>query len=137
MILLYLLSGVLFGLGLSLSGMVDPHKVLDFLAIGTSQWNPALLFVLASAVLVYGAAFFVMRRRKKTIGGQEFVYPLKRSMDRRVVLGSILFGLGWGLVGVCPGPALAHIAYLDSRFAIFILAMYLGFFYKEKFFATK
>ena len=116
--LAYLLSGALFGLGLSLSGMIDAAKVRGFLWVTDPHWNPALLFVLASAVIVY----FVIFRWK---GAPR---PASKRIDRKLIVGAAIFGVGWGLLGVCPGPALAHLPYLDLRYGIFLATMYAGFF---------
>lgn len=125
--LVYLLSGAIFGLGLSISGMIDPLKVKSFLAIGTAGWNPALIFVLGSAVPVYFISFIFLRRRQKTLNGTRFEHPIPRPVDRKLILGSALFGIGWGIAGICPGPALVHIAFLEMNFTAFILAMFVGF----------
>jgi len=131
--LIYLVSGVIFGVGLSLSGMIDPVKVKDFLSVGTPDWNPALLFVLGSAVLVYLMAFFYLRRRRKTLSGSPFKHPAPRPVDRKLVLGSIVFGTGWGIAGICPGPALVNVAFLDLNIAVFILTMFTGFEIQRRF----
>jgi uncharacterized membrane protein YedE/YeeE len=123
----YIVSGAVFGLGLSISGMIDPLKVKSFLAIGSAGWNPALIFVLGAAVPVYFVLFLFLRRREKTLNGTPFAHPAPRPVDRKLVIGSALFGMGWGIAGICPGPALVHIAFLDINFAFFILAMFVGF----------
>lgn len=125
--LVYLLSGAVFGLGLSISGMIDPLKVKSFLAIGSEGWSPALIFVLGSAVLVYFVSFIFLRRRQRTLNGTRFEHPTPRPVDRKLILGSALFGIGWGIAGLCPGPALVHIAFLELNFAAFLLAMFAGF----------
>jgi len=125
--LVYLLSGVLFGLGLSLSGMIDPSKVKGFLAVGTADWNPALVFVLGSAVPVYLISFLFLRKRRRTLQGSPFQHPAPRPVDRKLVLGALLFGMGWGIAGICPGPALVHVAFLDLNFAVFLATMVAGF----------
>jgi uncharacterized protein len=123
----YLFSGAVFGIGLSLSGMIDPLKVKNFLAVGSTDWDPALMFVLGSAVPVYLVAFLFLRRREKTWNGTRFEHPAPRPIDRKLVIGSVLFGAGWGIAGICPGPALVHIAFLDMNFLAFIAAMFAGF----------
>lgn len=122
----YLVSGVLFGLGLSISGMIDPVKIKSFLALGSSGWSPALIFVLGAAVPVYFVAFVFLRRREKALNGSHFGHPPARPIDRKLVIGSALFGVGWGIAGVCPGPAFVHISFLNANFAVFILAMIAG-----------
>jgi uncharacterized membrane protein YedE/YeeE len=125
--LVYLISGAIFGIGLSLSGMINPLKVKEFLSVGFTDWNPALIFVLGSAVPVYLIAFLYLRRRQRTLNGTEFKHPAPRPVDKKLVVGAILFGAGWGVAGICPGPALVHVAFLDMNFAIFIATMITGF----------
>lgn len=125
--LVYLFSGALFGLGLSLSGMIDPLKVKSFLAVGTTGWSPALIFVLGSAVPIYFVSFIFLRRREKTLNGSRFAHPTVRPIDKKLIIGSALFGIGWGVAGICPGPAFVHVAFLDMNFAVFIFAMIAGF----------
>jgi uncharacterized membrane protein YedE/YeeE len=123
----YLIAGAIFGFGLSLSGMINPLKVKEFLSVGFSDWNPALIFVLGSAVPVYLVAFLYLRRRQRTLNGTEFKHPAARPIDKKLVVGAILFGVGWGIAGICPGPALVHVAFLDTNFVIFIATMIAGF----------
>jgi len=124
---LYLVAGIIFSWGLLLSGMSDPEKVKNFLSLGATDWSPALLFVLGPAALTYLAAFLFLRKRQKTLNGVNFQHPKPRPVDRALVLGSILFGVGWGLAGVCPGPALVHLAFPDLGFLVFIATMLVGF----------
>jgi len=116
------LAGLLFGLGLCLSGMIEPGKVLGFLDIA-GLWDPSLAFVMGGAVLVAMAAFRSARGRHTTLSGGAFHYPEARGIDARLILGSLLFGAGWGLFGLCPGPALVDLGFLDSGAALFVLAM--------------
>lgn len=125
--LLYLVSGIIFALGLSISGMIDPLKVKNFLAIGTTDWSPALAFVLGSSIPIYYIAFIFLRKREITLNGNHFGHPAPRPIDKRLVIGSIIFGVGWGIAGVCPGPAIVHMAFLNLHFLAFILAMVVGF----------
>lgn len=99
------LSGLLFGLGLILSGMTDPARVLAFLDV-TGDWNPALAIIMAGAVAVTLPAFALARRRGRTFSGRPIELPDRRTITVRLIAGSAFFGVGWGLVGVCPGPAL-------------------------------
>lgn len=131
--LLYLVSGFIFSIGLSLSGMIDPMKIKSFLAMGTSDWNPALIFVLGSAVPLYGLAFFFLNKRKKSLDGQSFKHPAPRPIDRKLVMGSILFGLGWGIAGLCPGPALTLLSGLDKNIIVFLITMFCGFEIQKRF----
>ncbi len=125
--ILYLLSGVVFALGLSLSGMTNPAKVQSFLNLGSPDWSPALIFVLGAGVVVYSIAYRWILARQRDLGGRDFKAPTPRPIDRKLVLGSTLFGVGWGLAGVCPGPALVHVADLDTGFLTFLLMMFVGF----------
>ncbi len=119
------IAGLLFGLGLILSGMTDPAKVIGFLDI-TGAWNPSLAFVMAGAVLVSYFAFRVAGKRSKTVLSQQILLPTKKEIDARLILGSIIFGVGWGLAGYCPGPALASIATGHKEPLLFVAAMLIG-----------
>jgi uncharacterized membrane protein YedE/YeeE len=130
---IYVFSGFIFAWGLLLSGMADPDKVKNFLALGASQWSPALFFVLVPAALTYLLAFFVLRSRGRTLNGATFAHPKPRPTDKKLVVGSVIFGVGWGLAGVCPGPAIVHVAFLDAGFATFLAAMVAGFELQRRF----
>lgn len=111
-ILSALLTGILFGLGLAIAQMTDPNKVLNFLDI-TGQWDPSLAFVMASALLVVAPAYRFILRRKRPLWGATFQVPTRSDIDSRLVVGSALFGIGWGLSGYCPGPAITALATLS------------------------
>ncbi len=117
--------GLLFGLGLCLSGMTDPAKVLAFLDLA-GAWDPSLAFVMAGAIGVAFVAFRIAGRRGRTLAGDPVILPAGQSIDGRLIGGSLLFGVGWGLVGLCPGPAIADIGFFDGRAALFVLAMAVG-----------
>ncbi len=119
------LVGLLFGLGLCLSGMTDPRKVLGFLDL-EGAWDPSLAFVMAGAVAVAFVAFRIASRRSRAISGEPFHVPTAKDIDGRLIMGSLIFGVGWGLVGLCPGPAIADIGFLDRSAALFVLAMAAG-----------
>ena len=122
-------SGLLFGLGLAISGMIYPAKVTAFLdigAIGSGGWDPSLAFVLAAAVLVSMAALRIAHRHRHPLAASTFSSPAARRVDVPLVLGSILFGIGWGLSGLCPGPAIANIAFSLPDILIFLVAMAAG-----------
>lgn len=124
-----LASGLLFGMGLAISGMIDPAKVKAFLDIGaiaSGGWDPSLAFVLASAVLVSMAAIRIAHRHRHPIAAASFSVPSARRVDVPLVIGSILFGVGWGLSGLCPGPAIANIAFSLPDIGIFLAAMAVG-----------
>jgi uncharacterized membrane protein YedE/YeeE len=120
-----LACGFIFGLGLLVSGMVQPAKVLGFLDVfGT--WDPSLAVVMAAALFVSNAGFALSRRRQRPILAPRSLWPSKTGVDPPLVIGSALFGVGWGLVGLCPGPALANLATLSPRVIVFVAAMALG-----------
>lgn len=126
-----LISGLMFGLGLAISGMIDPGKVKAFLDIGaisTGGWDPSLAFVLASAVLVSMAALRIAHRHRHPVAATTFASTSIRRIDIPLVLGSIVFGIGWGLSGLCPGPAIANIAFSLPDILIFLVAMAIGSF---------
>lgn len=119
------LSGILFGAGLVISGMTDTSKVLAFLDV-TGDFNPALALVMVGAIGVFLPGYFLSRRLKRPLLTQEFSHPEKTSVDTSLILGSSLFGIGWGLSGVCPGPAVVNVASLNSGFLGFFVAMLAG-----------
>ena len=123
--LVALLSGIAFGIGLILSGMVNPAKVLAFLDI-TGQWDPSLAFVMAGAVLVGYFAFKLAKRRGQTLLSAPIHLPTSSKVDSRLILGSLVFGIGWGLAGICPGPGLVLAASGHSGAVVFVAAMLLG-----------
>ncbi|HKX93080.1 MAG TPA: YeeE/YedE family protein [Methylibium sp.] len=120
-----LLAGLVFGIGLIVSGMADPAKVLGFLDLA-GAWDPSLAFVMAGAILVGVVAFFVAGRRARTFLGGELKLPTARQIDRRLVLGSVVFGIGWGIAGFCPGPALVALGLGEAKALVFVAAMLAG-----------
>lgn len=120
-----LLTGLVFGLGLIVSGMTNPAKVLGFLDLA-GRWDPSLALVMAGAVAVSFVAFAVASRRKVSWLGAEMKLPTARQIDRRLVLGSLLFGVGWGIAGFCPGPALVALGMGVTKAAVFVVAMLVG-----------
>ena len=120
-----LISGMLFGLGLTLSGMSDPAKVLGFLNI-TGTWVPDLIFVMGGAVVVTFVLTPWVMRREAPLLASAFTVPLKQALDRRLIGGAMLFGIGWGLSGYCPGPALVSLLYGYESTLIFCAAMFAG-----------
>lgn len=120
-----LLAGLVFGLGLILSGMANPVKVLGFLDI-TGTWDPSLGFVMAGAIAVGLVAFTLARRRTVSLLSAEMRLPSARQIDRRLVIGSVLFGIGWGVAGFCPGPAIVSLGMGESKGFLFVAAMLLG-----------
>jgi uncharacterized membrane protein YedE/YeeE len=120
-----LLAGMVFGLGLIVSGMANPAKVLDFLDLA-GNWDPSLAFVMAGAIAVGAVAFAVANRRAVSFLGAEMQLPSARHIDRRLVAGSVLFGTGWGVAGFCPGPALVSVGMGEIKALVFVAAMLVG-----------
>lgn len=119
------LAGLLFALGLGISGMTSPAKVLAFLNL-RGAWDPSLLFVMAGAILVYGVGYRLARKRKGPVLDKSWHVPTSREITPALITGSALFGLGWGLAGYCPGPALVSLATGSLRPVAFVAAMLLG-----------
>jgi uncharacterized membrane protein YedE/YeeE len=124
-ILMALLAGLLFGLGLILSGMTDPAKVMGFLDL-SGNWDPSLALVMGGALLVGSLAFPFVVKRPKSILGDALRLPTTTQIDRRLVLGGLTFGVGWGLAGYCPGPAIASLAQGGMKPLLFFIAMLAG-----------
>ena len=120
-----LLAGLVFGLGLILSGMANPAKVLGFLDLA-GAWDPSLALVMAGAIAVGLVAFTFARRRTLSLLGAEMKLPSSRQTDRRLVGGSLLFGIGWGVAGFCPGPALVALGMGQGKALVFVMAMLAG-----------
>ncbi|MGX5845080.1 DUF6691 family protein [Mesorhizobium sp. ArgA1] len=118
-------SGLIFGLGLSFSGMLDPVRVQGFLDV-FGPWDPSLAFVLGGAVTVAAIGVVVSRRRARPAFDAEFHLPGTRGIDRRLVVGSAMFGIGWGIAGFCPGPAISALALGKAEVIVFVVAMVLG-----------
>lgn len=117
--------GTLFGAGLALSGMTNPGRVLGFLDVA-GRWDPTLAIVLAAALVPSAIAYLQVRRMSRPIMAEEFCIPQNRVIERRLVLGAGLFGIGWGLVGLCPGPALAGLVLGAWQTWVFVAAMIAG-----------
>nr|WP_207225108.1 DUF6691 family protein [Rivibacter subsaxonicus] len=124
-VLTSLLAGLLFGLGLIVSGMADPAKVLGFLDLA-GAWDPSLAFVMLGAIAVGVLAFFVARERTVSLIGAEMKLPTARHIDRRLLAGSTLFGIGWGIAGFCPGPGLVALGMGEFKAFVFVAAMLAG-----------
>ena len=126
-----LLSGFIFGLGLTISSMTNPAKVIGFLDI-TGNWDPSLMFVMIGAIAISAPIFYLLRNKTKPLFSLNFEIPTIKNLDKQLILGASLFGIGWGMVGFCPGPAIASLALLKPFSAIFVIAM-AGGFYISKF----
>ena len=125
--LISLLSGIIFGLGLTISGMVNPQKVLGFLNL-FGEWDPSLIFVMVGAIIIFAPMHFIFKRKSRPIFAKEFQINNNRNIDKKLLIGSGLFGAGWGLAGLCPGPAISSISFLNPNSLIFVLSMFVGFF---------
>lgn len=121
------IAGLLFGLGLALAGMTDPARVLGFLDI-FGAWDPTLMFVLGGAVVTTFIDYRLVFRRERPMLGETFQLPTRRDLDARLIGGAALFGIGWGLSGYCPGPAIASIAGLTAPLFAMLVAMVAGWF---------
>jgi len=121
-LLISFVVGLIFGLGLIVSGMADPGKVTSFLDL-TGNFDPSLVMVMAGAIAVGATAFRQARRMGRTLLGSPMQLPEATPIDRRLLLGSTLFGIGWGLAGICPGPGLVLLGMGDTRGLMFCLAM--------------
>jgi uncharacterized membrane protein YedE/YeeE len=124
-IIIPLLCGLLFGTGLAMSGMTDTRVVLGFLDI-TGAWNPALLLVMVGALAVTIPGFWLTQKRNAPLLAPQFFLPGTRKIEMQPLIGSVIFGVGWGLYGYCPGPALASLTTLNGQPLLFVLAMAAG-----------
>ena len=119
------LVGLLFGLGLIVAGMTDPGKVLAFLDLA-GAWDPSLAFVMGGAILVGLVAFSIAKQRTRSFLGEAMHLPTARDIDPRLIVGSLLFGTGWGIAGFCPGPALVSMGSGQPKAVVFVVAMLVG-----------
>ena len=122
-----LFCGIIFGIGLVISEMINPAKVLGFLNL-FDTWDPSLAFVMIGALVVSTPLFHLFKNKEKPIFSSSFSISNKKEIDKKLIIGSILFGAGWGLVGLCPGPAIASIALLNMSSVTFVIAMFVGFY---------
>jgi uncharacterized membrane protein YedE/YeeE len=126
LILASLISGILFGIGLSLSQMINPDKVLNFLDIA-GAWDPSLIFVMLGALEVTFISFKVILKRSTPVFDHKFYLATKKEIDKPLIIGATIFGIGWGLTGYCPGPAVAGLGFGNPEAVIMVIAIYLGF----------
>ena len=122
-----LFCGIIFGIGLVISEMINPAKVLSFLNL-FGEWDPSLAFVMIGALAVSTPLFHLFKNKEKPIFSSNFSISNKKEIDKKLIIGSILFGGGWGLVGLCPGPAITSIALLNMSSITFVIAMFVGFY---------
>ena len=130
--LISLIAGIIFGIGLVVSEMVNPAKVLAFLDL-FGNWDPSLAFVMIGALIVSSPLFHLIKNKEKPLLAEKFNYSNNKNINNQLVIGSALFGGGWGLSGLCPGPAISSIVLLNIHSITFVVAMFIGF-YLVKFF---
>ncbi|RAL23964.1 hypothetical protein DL240_07390 [Lujinxingia litoralis] len=130
------LSGLLFAIGLGVSQMTRPEKVLGFLDV-FGNWDPSLAFVMGGAVLVYTISYPLISKRHRPLFAPRFYLPTRKDIDKRLVIGGALFGIGWGLGGFCPGPALTTASSGLTSALIFVPAMLVGILFADKFLKPK
>ena len=122
-----LISGIIFGVGLTVSQMIDPAKVLDFLNI-FGAWDPSLAFVMIGALIISSPFFHLFKNNNKPVFADSISYSNNKELNKKLIIGSSLFGAGWGLAGLCPGPAIASLALLNPSSLIFVITMFVGFY---------
>ena len=129
--LVSLFCGIIFGIGLVISQMINPAKVLGFLNF-FGKWDPSLAFVMIGALIVSSPLFHLFKNKEKPIFSTSFSISENKEIDKRLIIGSILFGAGWGLVGLCPGPAISSIALFNVSSVTFVFSMFIGFYIASK-----
>ena len=122
-----LVSGIVFGVGLVISKMINPEKVLGFLDL-FGNWDPSLAFVMIGAFIVSSPLFHIIKNKEKPLFAEKFNYSNNKEVNNRLIVGSALFGAGWGLGGLCPGPAISSIALININSITFVFAMFFGFY---------
>ena len=131
-IIVSLFCGIIFGIGLVISEMINPEKVLGFLNI-FSEWDPSLAFVMIGALIVSTPLFHMFKKMDKPLLCSNFLISNVKEIDKRLIIGSMLFGAGWGLVGLCPGPAITSLALFNISSIAFVFWMFIGFYIASKF----
>ena len=129
--LVALFCGTIFGIGLVISQMINPSKVLGFLNV-FGEWDPSLAFVMIGALVVSSPLFHLFKNKEKPVFFTSFSISENKEIDKRLIIGSILFGAGWGLAGLCPGPAISSIALLNISSVTFVFSMFIGFYIASK-----
>lgn len=120
-----LLVGIIFGIGLIIAQMTNPSKIIGFLTFG-ENWDPSLLFVMASAVFISFFVFSLIKKKNRTLLNLDFEIPKRTDIDSSLLAGSALFGIGWGMVGFCPAPAIVSLAFGNSQTLLFVISMLVG-----------
>tara|TARA_B100000686_G_C16518327_1_gene825840 strand:+ start:236 stop:643 length:408 start_codon:yes stop_codon:yes gene_type:complete len=128
--ILVFLSGIIFGLGLTISNMTNPYKVISFLDLFGS-WDPSLAFVMGGAILFVAPLLYALRKKNNLVLVEQIDLPNKKNIDSFLIFGSLLFGVGWGAVGFCPGPAISSIALLNPFGLLFVASMVIGFYLSQ------
>ena len=131
-IIVSLFCGIIFGIGLVVSEMINPAKVLGFLNI-FDEWDPSLAFVMIGALIISTPFFHLFKKKDKPFFATNFLISNATEIDKKLIIGSILFGAGWGLVGLCPGPAISSLALLNISSIAFVFWMSMGFYVASKF----
>jgi uncharacterized membrane protein YedE/YeeE len=134
-----LLSGIIFAFGLVISGMTNPDKVIGFLDI-LGQWNPSLIFVMVGAILFNFISFKILLKKEAPLCAQKYHLPENKSIDKKLLIGSSLFGIGWGILGICPGPGIVNLVTFNPSTLLFVLSMIVGMFLfklTEKYWSSK
>ena len=129
--LVALFCGTIFGIGLVISQMINPAKVLGFLNV-FGEWDPSLALVMVGALIISSPLFHLFKNKEKPIFSTSFSISENKEIDKRLIFGSILFGAGWGLAGLCPGPAISSIALLNISSGTFVFSMFIGFYIASK-----
>jgi len=129
--LVALFCGTIFGIGLVISQMINPAKVLGFLNV-FGEWDPSLALVMVGALIISSPLFHLFKNKEKPIFSTSFSISENKEIDKRLIFGSILFGAGWGLAGLCPGPAISSITLLNISSVTFVFSMFIGFYIASK-----
>ena len=129
--LVALLAGIIFGAGLFIGGMTDPGKVIGFLDLA-GRWDPSLAFVMGAALCVTLPTFQLLKGRSRPLLEERFFLPTKTDLDPRLLIGAALFGIGWGIAGLCPGPAIANLSTGSLQILGFVLAMIAGMWLQDR-----
>tara|TARA_Y100000741_G_scaffold320114_1_gene268471 strand:- start:1819 stop:2223 length:405 start_codon:yes stop_codon:yes gene_type:complete len=127
-----LLCGIIFGIGLVISGMTNPEKVIGFLSV-TRNWDASLIFVMGGAIIITAPFFYLLKNKKNSYLGFEVIIPKKNGIDIKLVIGSLLFGIGWGLSGLCPGPSVSAISVFNPIIIFFLFSMIVGILFNKFF----